>query len=323
MNRCPITYDQCSDRRYSEKGLRLLYRSLKNLKEFPYTAKEQIELATRLAMKLSIQGVQPKLSVRLNPASEGFDIVESGGTFILKPPHQIYEELPQNEDVTMRLAETVGIEVPLHGMIYNIDDSLTYFIKRFDRLPRGRKIATEDFSQLLGYSRDTKYESSMEKLIPVIEKHCTFPLLEKIKLFRRTIFNFLVGNEDMHLKNFSLIRYQDKTELSPAYDLINSSMVLQSGEEIALPLRGKKSKLTLSDLVDYFGAERLGIPAKVLEEEMQKFENAFAVWEAILEKSFLTERLRDSYLELIAGRRKRLHLSSTFNRPGKTSKTPK
>lgn len=132
---------------------------------------------------------------------ECFEIVELGGTFILKPPHPIYDELPQNEDVTMRLAKSVGIEVPFHGMIYNIDDSLTYLIKRFDRLPRGHKVATEDFSQLMGHSRDTKYESSMEKLIPVIEKHCTFPLLEKMKLFRRTLFNFLVGNEDMHLKN--------------------------------------------------------------------------------------------------------------------------
>ena len=91
----------------------------------------------------------------------------------------------------MKMAEAAGLEIPLHGLLYNIDGSLTYFIKRFDRLPRGHKIAVEDFSQLLGYSRETKYESSMEKLPPILEKHCTFPLIEKIKFFRLTLFNFL------------------------------------------------------------------------------------------------------------------------------------
>ena len=199
MNRCPITYELCEDQKYSKNGLRLLSRKLTQLNDFPFTSKEQLELALQLATKISIQGVQPKLSVRLNVANAIFEIVEKGGTFILKPSHQIYEELPQNEDVTMRLAKTIGLEVPFHGLMYNCDQSLVYFIKRFDRLPRGHKIAVEDFSQLMGHSRDTKYDSSMEKLIPVIEKHCTFPLLEKIKLFRLIVFNFLIGNEDMHL----------------------------------------------------------------------------------------------------------------------------
>ena len=137
MNRCPITYDLCGEKHYSERGLKMLSRHLKNLREVPYTAKEQIELAMRMAGKLSIQGVQPKLSVQLNTKNEGFEAVETGGTFILKPPHQVYEELPQNEDLTMRMAAMVGIEVPMHGMVYNIDGTFTYFIKRFDRLTRG------------------------------------------------------------------------------------------------------------------------------------------------------------------------------------------
>ncbi len=237
MNRCPITYEICKNKKYSVQGLRLLSRNLSELHDFPFTSKEQLELSMKYASKISIQGVQPKLSVKLNSSKGRFEIVERGGTFIFKPPHHIFEELPQNEDLTMRLAALVGIEIPIHGMIYNIDGSLTYFIKRFDRIGRGHKLAVEDFSQLSGYTRDTKYDSSMEKVISVIEKHCTFPLLEKIKFFRLAIFNFLVGNEDMHLKNFSLIRRNNKVELSPAYDLVNSCIVIDSREEIALPLR--------------------------------------------------------------------------------------
>src|SRR4051794_18348921 len=113
MNRCPITYELCEDScKYALKGLYLLSRTLKNLKDFPYTPKEQIQLAAQFAAKLSIQGIQPKLSVKLNVKNEKFDIVEKGGRFIVKPPDQSYDEIPQNEDLTMRLAKIAGIEVP-------------------------------------------------------------------------------------------------------------------------------------------------------------------------------------------------------------------
>ncbi len=307
MNRCPITYELCDGgQKYTQKGLKLLSRTLNNLNDFPYTPKEQIQLAAQFAAKLSIQGVQPKLSVKLNVKKEEFEIVEKGGRFILKPPHQTYDEVPQNEDLTMRLAKIVGIEVPFHGMLYNIDGSLSYFIKRFDR-SGNQKIAVEDFSQLLEYTRDTKYESSMEKVVSVIEKHCTFPVIEKMKLFRLVIFNFLTGNEDMHLKNFTMIRREDKVELSPVYDLLNTTILLNSKEEIALPIRGKKSKLARRDLVDYFGLERLGLSEQILKNEFLKFSEALDQWKQLLTHSFLSEKMRSRYAELINIRWHRLN----------------
>jgi len=309
MNRCPITYQLCSGAKYSKEGLRLLSPLLKSFEDFPFTPQQQRELAVQQASKISIQGIQPKLSVKLSIAEKKFEIVEKGGVFILKPPHQIFEELPQNEDLTMRMAETIGLEVPFHGLVYNIDGSLTYFIKRFDRLPRREKLAVEDFSQLMGFSRDTKYESSMEKMIPIIEKHCTFPLLEKIKFFRLTVFNFLVGNEDMHLKNFSLIRRDDKVELSPVYDLLNSRIALNSSEEMALPIHGKKSRLSRDDLVSYFGKERLGLPEKIIQEELQKFQEAYPIWDKLLKDSFLSQNLKDKYADLLEKQKARLALN--------------
>lgn len=304
MNRCPITYESGVDNKYSNKGLKLLSNSLKNLKDFPYTPKEQIQMAAQLASKLSIQGVQPKLSVTLNVKKEEFEVVEKGGTFIVKPPHQLYDEVPQNEDLTMRLAEIVGIEVPLHGMFYNIDGSLSYFIKRFDR-SRNQKIGVEDFSQLLEYSRDTKYDSSMEKVVSVIEKHCTFPVLEKVKLFRIVIFNFLIGNEDMHLKNFTLIRH-NKIELSPAYDLLNTTILIKAEEEIALPIKGKKRKLTRDDFIEYFGKERLGLSESIIKDELLKFEKSLERWDDIINNSFLSQNMRIPYKALIEDRWSRL-----------------
>lgn len=309
MNRCPITYALCGNNLYSLEGLKKLAKNLKHLNPFPYTPKEQIRLASQLATKLSIQGIQPKLSVQLDVARSNFKIIEKGGQYILKPPHPHYDEIPQNEDLTMKLAAAVLIEAPIHGLIYNIDHSLTYFIKRFDRLPKKQKLAVEDFSQLLGFSRETKYESSMEQVVSVIEKFCTFPMIEKLKLFRLTIFNFLVGNEDMHLKNFSLIRRNHKVELSPAYDLLNTTIILQAKEEIALPLKGKKSKINRSDLVDYFGRERLGFTDIIIQKELSHFESVLPIWKAILDHSFLSPTLQQSYWEIVENRWKRLQKS--------------
>jgi serine/threonine-protein kinase HipA len=313
MNRCPITYEICGNQKYSTKGLQLLSKGLKDLQDFPYTANEQIERAVELAAKLSIQGVQPKLSVRLLVSREVFEIVERNGSYILKPPHQIYNELPQNEDLTMRMASAVGLEIPFHGMIYTIDGSLSYFIKRFDRTLRGAKLAVEDFSQLLGNPRDTKYDSSMEKVITLIEKFCTFPAIEKLKIFRLTMFNFLVGNEDMHLKNFSLITRKNKVELSPCYDLLNSSIVLRSKEEIALPLRGKKSKLNYADLVEYFGQTRLGLQPAAIMNELHVFHKAIPLWYELLERSFLSRVMREKYRSVIEERWQRIQKGYSLN----------
>ncbi len=253
MNRCPITYEFCGSDKYSKKGLYLLSPRLTHLKDFPLGKEEQLELALQYADKLSFSGVQRKLSARLSVSKEIFEVVSRGGNFIIKPQSPDYKELPENEDVTMKLAAVVGIKTPLHGLMYGSDGSLSYFIRRFDRQVKGKKFGVEDFTQLAGVPRETKYDFSMERLVPLIETFCTFPALEKEKLFLLTLFSFLVGNEDLHLKNFSIIHLEDVTEFSPAYDLVNSSVVIRANDELALTLRGKRSKFTHNDLVSYFG----------------------------------------------------------------------
>jgi len=269
MNTCPITYQPCEDR-FSSEGLKRLARGLQDL-ELPYTAAEQLHEAAARAPKMSIQGVQPKLSARLNVRKNHFEIVDKGGRFILKPQNPQFPELPENEDLSMRLAAAVGIDVPIHGMVYSKDNTFTYFIKRFDRIGRRRKLAVEDFAQLSDLSRETKYDSSMEKVVRVIETFCTFPAVDKIKLFRLTLVNFLIGNEDMHLKNFSLITRDDKIELSPAYDLISTTIALANPqEEIALPLMEKKSGLNRKTIIDYFGKERLELTDRMINAVLDK-----------------------------------------------------
>lgn len=301
MNRCPITYELCGEQKYSAQGLKLLSPKLKDLLDFPYNKGDQLKEAMARATKMSIQGVQPKLSARLNVSAGIFEIADQGGTFIIKPQNDLYEELPENEDLTMRLAALAGIEIPLHGIIYSKDGSRSYFIKRFDRLPKKKRVAVEDFAQLTGQTRETKYSSSMEKVAGVLDQFCTFPLIEKQKLFRLTIFNFLCGNEDMHLKNFSLIRRNGKVEISPSYDLLNTTIAMPNPqEEFALTLAGRKSKITKENLIDYFGSERLGLTPIIIEKTLQEIENQKLKWYKQIQISFLSEEMKKKYVELMS-----------------------
>jgi len=307
--RCPITYEPLPEgRSYSIKGLKQLDRRLTDLLDLPFSAEEQRQEVLRRAGKMSVQGVQLKLSAVLNARLQRFELVDRGGKFLLKPPSTDYAELPENEDLTMRLAAQVGIEIPFHGLVRAKDGSLTYFIKRFDRVGRKDRVPMEDFAQLTGNSRDTKYDSSMEKVSKVLDM-CTFPALERAKLFKRTIFSFLVGNEDMHLKNFSLISRDEKQELSPAYDLLNSTLALAGAakEEMALPLHGKRSKLTRKDLLEYFPSY-LKLPDKLVVDVMDDFKSSLPVWKELISISFLKEESKQEYAGLLAERAGRLEL---------------
>jgi serine/threonine-protein kinase HipA len=300
MNICPITYKPCEDKRYSEAGLKLLASGLSKLNNLEYSAEEQRKEAYNRAAKMSIQGIQPKLSAVLNIKEEKFDIVDKGGRYILKPQHHIFTELPENEDLTMRLAELIDLEIPKHGLVWSKDNSLTYFIKRFDRKGQNDKIPIEDFAQLAGLSRDTKYNSSMEKVIQLIKQFCTFPAVENMKLFKLTIFNFLIGNDDMHLKNFSIINQHGKISLSPCYDLINTTIEYKKpDEEIALPLKSKKKNLTRNIIIDYFGKERCELTTKSIDNVLETITSSISDWRQLIDKSFLSSEMKTKYHDLL------------------------
>ncbi|MEZ7498659.1 HipA domain-containing protein [Flavobacterium sp. Arc3] len=303
MNRCPITYELCGTDKYSEKGLRMIAPKLTYLNDLPYTAVELRQEAANRAKKLSIQGVQPKLSAAISIVDQEFKIVDQFGTYIIKPQNDLFPQLPENEDVTMRMAKVFGLEVPFHGMLYGKDGSLSYFIKRFDRYGKGSKFATEDFAQLTGNTRDTKYRFTMEKLIPVLDEYCSFPAIEKADFFKRILFCYVTGNEDMHLKNFSLITKNGKITLTPVYDFLNSTISIKNPEEeIALTLRGKKSNLKAADFVDYYAKERLQLNEKTIAAILLQMKKATPKWKELLEISFLTDEMKEKYLELLESR---------------------
>jgi serine/threonine-protein kinase HipA len=308
MTICPITLEPLEEAgRYSRAGLRTLHPRLRDLESLPFTRDEQLREARQRADKMSIQGVQPKLSAILKPKEGRLEVVDRGGRFILKPNPPVFEEMPANEALTMSLAAAAGIEVPPHGLVRATDDSWVYFVRRFDRAGKGGRLHQEDFAQLTGASRETKYDSSLEQVARVVETHCTFPAIEKAKLARRLLFSFLTGNEDMHLKNFSLRVRDGIVALSPAYDLLNTTLVLgNASEESALPLRGKKRKLTRQDWIDYFCLERLGLAPAVATDILRDLATTNEVWQRKIRHSFLSETAKDRYRDILATRASRI-----------------
>lgn len=312
MNRyCPITYNSLENGEfYSREGLRLLSPKLKTLRLLPYSAQEQRDEAIARSVKLSIQGVQPKLSGVLDIAQETFVLVDINGRYILKPESNLWPELPANEAISMTLAQHFKIEVPVHGLVFTKDDGLTFFIKRFDRAGRGhQKIATEDFAQLSAQSRDTKYNSSLERVIKIITEFATFPEIEFSLFFRRVLFNFIIGNEDMHLKNYSLINREGIWKLAPAYDFVNTTIAMKHPiEECALPINGRKNKLKREDFTDYLARTCLRLNTKTINEILDELYSLKPLFIDFLERSYLTGPMKESYVTLLEDRYKRLWL---------------
>jgi len=161
----------------------------------------------------------------------------------------------------------------------------------------------EDFAQLAGLSRDTKYDYSMEKVVRLIDDYCTFPAVEKVKLFKLVLFCLLTGNEDMHLKNFSIINRDRKISLSPCYDLLNTTIELKKPvEEIALPIGGKKKNLTRSLMINHFGKVKCNINVKVIDKVLEEIDSAVPAWKDLISVSFLSEDMKEKYYDLLSSR---------------------
>ena len=308
MAYCPINLEPLpTGRSYSEPGLKSIHSKLKHLERLEYSYAAQLKEVRRRSDKMSIQGVQPKLSAVLKLKDSCFALVDRGGRFILKPNPLAYEEVPANEALTMRMAAEAGIEVPAHGLLRAKDASWVYFVKRYDRVGRTGKVHVEDFAQLSGATRETKYDSSLEQVVQLLEQFCTFPAIEKPKLAKRLLFCFLTGNEDMHLKNFSVWMQDGVVSLTPAYDLLNSTLVLENAkEESALPLRGKKRKLNKELWLNYFCKERLQLTEEQIDSVVKDLKEALPVWDRLIGQSFLSVERQLGYRTILYERANRL-----------------
>lgn len=255
----------------------------------------------------SLTGVQPKLSLNLSK-HEGcsrLTIVGLWGDYIFKPQTEEYPQLPENEDLTMHLAEAAKINVVPHSLIRLADGKLGYITKRIDRTKNGEKIDMEDMCQLTLHPTEYKYKGSHEQIAKTIAQYSGTPKLDLTNYMQLLLFCFVTGNNDMHLKNFSLYRPAKDYQLTPAYDLLNVAIANpQDTEELALTLNGRKSKLRLEDFLT--AARTMGVEENVMLRLVNSLQKTFPKWQELISNSFLSEELKSSYEDFIQSRLVRL-----------------
>lgn len=268
----------------------------------PYTKADIESLALEVVRsQVTITGVQPKLSVDLEKGKGGekrFTIVGLWGEYILKPQTEQYPSLPENEDLTMHLASLARIKTVPHSLIRFQDGSLAYITKRIDRDKKGVKIPMEDMCQLTEKLTEQKYKGSNEQIAKKIVEFSAYPVLDLINYFEVLLFCYLIGNTDMHLKNFSLYKKVGECVLAPAYDLLSTKLVIpQDNEELALTLNGKKSKLKKNDFDSLL--KTMKVDDKAIENVYDKFRKVIPEWLLFIDSSFLPDEMKEQYKTLI------------------------
>lgn len=290
-------HEQCS----------LFFFGTKEPPTFEHSLKQMAALAKNVVERsVAVPGVQPKLSLSvindtMQVGSKGrLTVVGAlGGNYIFKPPSDQFPEMPENEHLTMRIAEAFGINTVPSSLIRLQSGELSYITKRIDRTPSGEKIHMLDMFQIT--EAFDKYKSSMEKIGKAIDAYSSNTLLDKVYFLELAIFSFLTGNNDMHLKNFSMINSGELWTLAPAYDLLNVAIVNpEDPEELALTLEGKKKKLKW----EHF--ERLGLQLDLNEKQIKGIAKRFQKNKAIaiewINNSFLSNEFKNKYKNLLEER---------------------
>lgn len=279
----------------------------------PYQLSEMEKLASEsAALSITVPGVQPKLSLgwikkKLENGHQGrltiMDAID--GNFILKPQNSLYPQMPETEHLSMKLAALFKIDIVPVNMIRLASGELCYITKRIDRNPDGSKNHMIDFLQIL--ELEDKYKGTMETLGKTIGELSANTLLDKLRFFELTVFNYIIGNNDMHLKNFSMWLSDQQWTLSPAYDLLNVKLMLPKDEEdTALLLGGKKMNFNKG----YF--DRFANDLKLNEKQINAVYKRLLKWlpEAaqLIDISFLTKKRQIDFKDLVTQRVKQFTL---------------
>ncbi len=290
------------------KGCAKKFFGMQNAPDLPYSLNDLDALAAQvIKSQTTLTGVQAKLSLHLDrhEGSRRLTIVGLWGDYIFKPQTRTYKTLPENEDLTMHLAEIAKIKVVPHTLIRLQDGTLGYLTKRIDRTSDGGKIPMEDMCQLTERQTEYKYKSSYEQIAKVIAKYSYVPLLDLTDFYEQVFFSWLVGNNDMHLKNFSMYAPKGKWFLTPAYDLLNVSMANpKDTEELALTLNGRKKRITKGDLVSAMTLS--GIAPKVFDNMLEKYRKLLPKFYSTIDMSFLDDKSKLTYKQSLTSRLERI-----------------
>jgi len=286
--------------------------------ELPYTEEDLLDLAEQSVLRsTTVTGAQTKLSVGLlrgkgSSAPDRLTIMGVWGSHILKPPTPSYPHMPELEDLSMHLASLAGLATVPHGLMRMQDGSLAYITRRIDRVGKPgaksmKKLHMEDMCQITERQTEHKYKGSHEQIAKAIARFTTNLQFDLTFFYEQVLFSFLTGNADMHLKNFSLLKdAEGHYDLSPAYDLVPSTLLINETEELALTLNGRKSKLTRADFENAMRAG--GLNERAIANLFNRFAKALPRWNDFIALGFVPEELKERYRILISERAARVGL---------------
>lgn len=278
----------------------------------PYRLEDLADLARQIVGRsIAVTGVQPKLSLAFEKnvaAGDRLTMVGLWGDFILKPPSPRFAELPENEHLVMLMAREMGLPTVPSSLIRLESGDFCYITRRIDRDENG-KLPMEDFCQLTERLTEHKYRGSMEQVAKTVRRHSSNPGFDVLSLWELSVFCFLTGNADMHLKNFSMLTERDGTiKLTPAYDLVSSKLAMpEDDEESALTINGKKKKLKRSDFFAF--GENAGLPRKAMENALSKFKKSLPAMTSLIDNSFFSEKNKADFQAIFDTRSQRLFIA--------------
>ena len=317
LNICPSTLVE-GFQTYSPAAVKLLFdgNPVSHILPFrsPNNEEAENEEYAKHVGRVSLSGVQPKAGLIIKGNQLVRPSEQERSRYILKPAPSSYallerKDCPANEHLSMQLASQVyHIETAPNALCFFSDGEQAYITRRFDVAPDGSKYQQEDFASLAGLTKahggsDYKYSNlSYEECAEIIGKYTTAPSVEILKFFRIVVFNYLILNDDAHLKNFSLINRGDgEYHLSPAYDLINTSLHLYEPRIFALDKGLFREGMHLTDTrtvtrVDFeeFG-RRIGLATRLVKRELDNFATEQPLAKELINRSFLSDKLKKYY----------------------------
>ena len=291
------------DHQYHPACLARFWESDTPVFQLGYDVSQINELAEEnVAQRIIVTGVQPKLSMGFTKTAteERLTIVGAlNGRYILKPPYSDYPQMPELEALCMLMTQACSIETVPFLLLPLKGGELAYITRRIDRNAQGDKFAMEDACQFNDRLTEHKYRGSYEQIAKGIIAYSKNPIKDVVHFYEQVIVSFLIGNNDMHLKNFSLIAKEANAyELTPAYDMISAQLLLPDDlEDLALNLNGKKRKLKRGDFIA--AMLKAHIPEKAIENLWKRIENGMSEWSGLIDHSFLSQERKENFKELI------------------------
>jgi serine/threonine-protein kinase HipA len=277
-----------------------------SITDIDLTMDEIRDLAKRMAKaSIMVTGVQSKVSIEIEQSVKGsskLTIIGFDGNHILKPQSDRWPQLPENEHVTMKMARAYGLETVPFSLVRMKEGELAYITSRIDRMLNGSKLPMEDMCQLTERLTEDKYHGSHEQISKQIRLHSENTFLDLLRYFEVTLFSFLTGNSDMHLKNFSMIRDPEKGwRFAPSYDLLCTAIVIISDlDQLALAINGKRRKLSWKDFRE-FGAN-MGLNPKQISNARDRWLELRPSIDSIVENSHLNAEMIERYHAVLQSR---------------------